>query len=706
MFCTNCGQHNTDDAAFCTSCGSTLDQQTIQQQTQQQTQQQPQSAPFQIMQPKKKSKAWLIMIPAVLIIAAIAAGIFLFRNTGKRKLKLGITQEAGTAQAGIAGGVITVDGTAFGAEELEITIPENSHDAAMNYTISTTQIRGHKYGKDVEVISPLIKVENGGGFANTPIKVRIPADIHEGEITLGFYYDRDTGEIEAIPFEEFDSTGITLLTSHFSEFFLAKTTKLYLDGIVTTDTGFAPGKDDWQFTNYGSAIAPGGHCAGQSLTMAWYYFEKHIRENQPELFGLFDNDGFGQTVSFWQDDAHAYRFASVVQSEINWTSPDYQQYLKSSGRSQENVYYAFKFALEMTGEPQFMGIYSTDISGNRTSGHAIIAYKIENRNIYVADPNYPQQTDRSIAFIPGANIFQAYSSGINAADISSGNNILYNEVIFVGKSALVDFDTIAELYDQMTDGTIGNDRFPTLEVLYLSNYSDDPEELVWTITDGIISNYSDSTMPADSKGKIILAASAEYTDVLYSFYDGTTLLLGPQAPDSDGYFYVTVTLADGINELGILAETSDGQRALYADFARVMVSIGDITVTPSPTEEQVSLNSSAAASSQTSSAPTGSVIGKFNFVSRSDGQMLVNYHYIEIFPDGSFEEKYQPKGDTYIGEQQGTWKVENRGSSGNILVLDYGMSITNEFQISADYKMLQTFPDPGETNPLIFYFQK
>jgi len=37
------------------------------------------------------------------------------------------------------------------------------------------------------------------------------------------------------------------------------------------DSGFRPGIDDWEFTNYGSYITPDGECEGQSLTALWYY---------------------------------------------------------------------------------------------------------------------------------------------------------------------------------------------------------------------------------------------------------------------------------------------------------------------------------------------------------------------------------------------------------------------------------------------------
>jgi hypothetical protein len=41
-------------------------------------------------------------------------------------------------------------------------------------------------------------------------------------------------------------------------------------------TGFTPGVDDWEFTNFGSYISP-GVIARSSISAMWYYYEKKLK---------------------------------------------------------------------------------------------------------------------------------------------------------------------------------------------------------------------------------------------------------------------------------------------------------------------------------------------------------------------------------------------------------------------------------------------
>jgi hypothetical protein len=54
---------------------------------------------------------------------------------------------------------------------------------------------------------------------------------------------------------------------------------------------------------------------------------------------------------------------------------------------------------------------------------------------------------------------------------------------------------------------------------------------------------------------------------------------------------------------------------------------------------------------------TTNATGVYEFVSRSDGQRLVNYHRYTVNADGTYQEDYNPVGGNYIGGTKGTWKV-------------------------------------------------
>jgi len=60
----------------------------------------------------------------------------------------------------------------------------------------------------------------------------------------------------------------------------------------------------------------------------------------------------------------------------------------------------------------------------------------------------------------------------------------------------------------------------------------------------------------------------------------------------------------------------------------------------------------------TTTVDGGGIAGKYTFVGRSDGKVMVNYHYIIINSDGTYSEKYNPKnsGD-YVGGTDGTWEL-------------------------------------------------
>lgn len=137
---------------------------------------------------------------------------------------------------------------------------------------------------------------------------------------MAFFYDKDSGRLEGIPIIDENKNSVTIVTRHFSHIVISSIAINYLLYLMRDeiDSGFKPEIDDWQFTNYGSYISPGGHCAGQSITAMWYYCEKTLN-NEPHLCGLYDNNGNEKTPDLWKDDTLGYRFASTIQEDINWS---------------------------------------------------------------------------------------------------------------------------------------------------------------------------------------------------------------------------------------------------------------------------------------------------------------------------------------------------------------------------------------------------
>lgn len=587
------------------------------------------------------------------------------------------------------GAVLSVDELTSPIYGFEMVVPFGAYDEITPFEISTQVIESHDLGEEFTPITPLITIDNGHVFSNEPMTLTIPIELEEGEFAMGFYYDETTNSLEGIPLKNLTSTEITLFTNHFSSIVISKITiddLLKLTNVKDqfVDTGFVPGVDDWQFTNYGSFLAQGGHCAGQVLTMSWYYHTQKVEKDEPALFNLFDNVGYEATEDFMEDDQLGYRFASVIQNLLDFASEDFYDYLSFAGDDEQLIYFAFSYAMVITQKPQLMAIYSHDEYGDIISGHAIMAYKMQGYDIYVADPNYPGQTNRKVHFdtSPGVYQFEPYSSGANAQAILDDGALLYDDIFYIGESALIDYETIEQEYNKVLDGTIGDEYFPTLEAVYLSEYSQNLDDQEWTdiVDDEVTLGTShNGVMACYLQNKIVIAVTANHIDAVYTLYQGDQYIEGPYYAEADGYIYYEVELVNGANEIGVLAEIVVDGDLYYADFMRITINY-----TAGVTNECAA-----------------TIVGRYNFYSRSDGQTLVQNHYILIREDGTFTESYTINNPIYTNVIDGTWTIAPGQNAGeNILYLTFG-SQTDTYEVLDNYQWLRY-----TSGDIIFLFQK
>lgn len=483
------------------------------------------------------------------------------------------------------GGQIVIDDDTSSLDGLKVIQQNETYNQPMDYIIRSYPINSHKFGSLFNPITPIIEINNGHEFGTKPILVEIPITLSDGNFAMAFYYDGEEDALEAIPTVELSNNKIVIAVKHFSQFVVSDISldtiqSLSLSNSVELDTGFMPGLDDWQYANYGSAIAPGGHCAGQSLTMAWYYSEKHIKEGQNRLYGSFDNNEEEDTEDFWLDDNNAYRFSSVIQNSIDFSSDKWIDFIDYCIDNPINTFYAFAYAIKVTNTPQLMAIFPSN-----GMGHAILAYKVSGNKIYVADPNYPGQTDRYVEFNPTTGEFLPYSSGANAADISDSGTVAYTNIVYAAKTALVDYDFMSKCYDQIENGLIGDDVFPNTNVEIMTRDSNVFNNILWSqvgreITLG--SDYTDSLSDTNT-GKAIIRLTPEYSNMVYSLYlgDNTTAEETMDFEAYEGSLYITLDLSLGTNEYAFLVEYYDGNAYSYIDFFRIRVKY--IAATPSST---------------------------------------------------------------------------------------------------------------------------
>jgi hypothetical protein len=394
---------------------------------------------------------------------------------------------AGTATIGLGGGTFTIDLPGTPVDGLQIIVPENAYTDSRTFTISYAPIKNHDLGEYFNPVSPLISIENGGGYSDQPITVKIPISISPDEFAMTYIYDDETGDIEGMPLLNSDTSAVTAYTFTFASGSSGELNKpaRYRDGetshlkfVVSSlpksilagpcDSGFKPGTDDWEFPNYGSALEPRGHCAGQSLAAMWYYIEKR-QTGSPPLNGLLDNDGNARkTPIIWQDNNRGYKFCSVLQHDAGWATISNVIGLLAQSLpvpiNDLTTLLAFKSAIFLTKEPQLVMIKPRNFLG----GHAMIAYKIIGNTMYIADPNYPKE-ERPIQF--NGIFFEPYQSGENANLISTGFFQEYSHIYYQGKSkrSMFKWNSIESRWNQVLDGTIGNGLFPEYSIKALND---------------------------------------------------------------------------------------------------------------------------------------------------------------------------------------------------------------------------------------------
>ena len=348
----------------------------------------------------------------------------------------------------------------------ERTIVPNSNTSIAGFsTIKSLEISGVAATTSIKItetampvgnykarpLTGLIGIQGLEQAAAQPIEVRLNLVVSKDDFVMGFIYDRSTGKFEGMPLKELAVDHVTVMSRHFCEFLLLKIPIAELPDEV--DTGFRPGVDDWEFRNLGSYIAPRGHCAGQALSAMYYYVTQRKANQAPKLFELWDNPGNNwATPSVETDNQKGYALASVVQKSITFDSFANSFWYRLD--NDLNTYRCFVFSMWITEEPQEVGIY------REGGGHAVVGWKCAYGSIHVADPNYPGNDTRWINYNTTSNKFEPYNSGANALELGRS----YPKISYFGKTTMVDWGLIGNLWQDAEKGTIGSGDFPFVTI--------------------------------------------------------------------------------------------------------------------------------------------------------------------------------------------------------------------------------------------------
>lgn len=352
---------------------------------------------------------------------------------------------------------------------LEINVPADSYRSALEYSVSYAPITSTTF-KHVEPVSPLITVDNGGGYSSELMTVKIPVKLTADQFAMGFYYNAKTGQLEGLPLLDLDASSVTVATRHFSSFFVSAIEKAVLEAAIKSkdiNSRFRPGTDDWQFPNAGSYIEPGGHCAGQSITAMWYFVMRPDGSGA-NLWKRYDRNGQTPgTPELWEDDSQAYRFVSTVQRDIDWNGWQNKLFNEMAGKSDTLTLSAFAYAILATGEPQYVGVRNQN-----GEGHALVVYRIDSdqAGIYlcVADPNLPGNNYRTIDFDSATGKFDPY----NGSTKFLAPKKYFETVRYVGKSAIINWNIIDAHWRDLKAGKAGDSLFPKVDFAYLDEKGD------------------------------------------------------------------------------------------------------------------------------------------------------------------------------------------------------------------------------------------
>jgi len=226
-------------------------------------------------------KAGYLMLSIILILSLILGGYSCGIKTSTKQnnsphppprtgnITTGAKVDAVTQTLTTAGGMISVTKPGDPLDGFVMDVPANSYTASSNFKVSYAPITNQTFGSDINPITPLITIDNGGVKSTELLYVRIPAKIPADQFAMAFIYDAKTKQLEGVPMVAADADSVTIATSHFCDLFLSMISKALLKNDI--DSHFKPGVDDWQFVNRGSYLAPNGHCEGQSLAAMWYF---------------------------------------------------------------------------------------------------------------------------------------------------------------------------------------------------------------------------------------------------------------------------------------------------------------------------------------------------------------------------------------------------------------------------------------------------
>jgi hypothetical protein len=349
------------------------------------------------------------------------------------KVVTGTTKTLGSIKVGAEGGLFTLDEPGLPVTGMAINVPKGAYDRPVDFKMTYAPITSTTF-KNINPLTPLITIDNGGGYAGKALTVKMPVKVPPGHFAMGFFYDESKGWLDGIPLTEYIPGSITLATRHFSSFFVSSVEESLLKGPI--DTGFKADADAWQLKNFPSMVI-NGHCSAMTISAIWYYLEQPDGLNA-RLWGRYDGIQGKVTPNYQGDDVFAIKLVDYIQTdyEDRGFGPE-GRFREQVNLTPETTLRLFAYSMLVTRAPQMAVI----------PRHAMVANKITGNVPGIVDPNYPGEQRQS---------------KFDAGTLTYDNQPLY----YMGVTALVEWGQVAARWEALKSGAIGNEvnRYPPYEM--------------------------------------------------------------------------------------------------------------------------------------------------------------------------------------------------------------------------------------------------
>ncbi|MBL0175707.1 MAG: hypothetical protein IPP94_10650 [Ignavibacteria bacterium] len=107
------------------------------------------------------------------------------------------------------GATIEVNKAGDAFHGLKLIVADSAYPDTRTFELSSAPVLGHSLDTNFRIISPMLRVKNGGGYSGVPMSIRIPVHVPPGDFAMAFLYNEKTGDIEGLPILELDAAQVT-----------------------------------------------------------------------------------------------------------------------------------------------------------------------------------------------------------------------------------------------------------------------------------------------------------------------------------------------------------------------------------------------------------------------------------------------------------------------------------------------------------------